>query len=87
MLSKQATLDRYFLDVRCQLVEIAATLDRIDRAEGDASSEQLAKLTKAIRLLGSVESDDRSERLLLHFSDLDDLELPPEQQRLLAVAP
>lgn len=82
MLTRSEALDRYYLDVRCQLVEIAATLDRIDRGDGDVdeSDPRLTQLRGAVALLaesldGVLPQDDagrpnRSERMLLHFSDL-----------------
>ena len=82
MLSRQAALDRYYLDVRCALVEVAATLDRIDRgeAEGEAGDPRLDHLRQAVAMLGDPDAvcdgngvPNRSERMLLHFSDLDGL--------------
>lgn len=70
-------LDREYLEARCSLLELAATLDRIDRARdeeeaGDFSDSRLELLKQAIDLL-SQESHlpNRSERMLLLFSDLD----------------
>ena len=66
-------LDETFLEVRAKLLEIAATLDRIDRStdsgsplSADAGSRR-KKLDEAIRLLLS-EGPDRAERLQLLFS-------------------
>lgn len=71
-------LDREYLEARCALLELAAALDRIDRAHdheggtGDFNDSRLELLNQAIRTL-SEESHipNRSERLLLLFSDLD----------------
>ena len=73
MLTRKQALDRYFLDVRCALVEVAATLDRIDRGDDDAADDgRLTQLREAIALLQAPsDQPDRSERLLRHFSDLD----------------
>ncbi len=66
-------LDETFLEVRAKLLEVAATLDRIDRSsdEGqpldDASGKRRAKLDDAIRILLS-EGPDRAERLQKLFS-------------------
>ena len=78
MLTANAVLDHYYLEVRCMLMEIAATLDRFDRAveqEGDESAQQdprLAQLQAALDMLADRKNTtNRSEQLLLHFSDLD----------------
>ena len=66
-------LDESFLDVRAKLLEVAATLDRIDRSadEGsplsDQASQRRARLDEAIRILLS-EGPDRAKRLQLLFS-------------------
>ena len=66
-------LDESFLEVRAKLLEVAATLDRIDHSadEGtplDASAEvRRQKLDDAIRLLLS-EGPDRAKRLQRLFS-------------------
>ncbi|MDB4331741.1 hypothetical protein OAA27_01590 [bacterium] len=62
-----------FLEIRAKLLEVAATLDRVDRAldqgetlEGDAAACR-AKLDDSIRIL--LTSDpDRAERLQRLFS-------------------
>jgi len=70
-------MDAYFLDSRCMLVEIAATLDRFDRArrenpDAEQTDPRIEQLRDAFRLLAEPgASDDRSERLLRSFSDLD----------------
>lgn len=38
-LSALAALDRYFLETRCKIIEIAANLDRIDRGSRVASAK------------------------------------------------
>lgn len=71
-------LDREYLEARCALVELAATLDRIDRAhdheEGadPLKDPRLDLLNEAISLLQEESHlPNRSERMLLLFSDLD----------------
>ena len=71
-------LDREFLEARCALVELAATLDRIDRAHdheegaGTFQDSRLDLLSEAISLLQEKSHlPNRSERMLLLFSDLD----------------
>lgn len=70
-LSASEMLDREFLEVRCRLIEIAASLDRIDRADGSPGLEQvnrLEQLKNAARLL-TEDRSNRAERLQLLFSD------------------
>ena len=74
MLSAQQVVDRYFLDTRCMLIEIAAMLDRYDRAsagEGEGVPPPgLDKIREALRLLADPRGGpDRAERVLRLFSD------------------
>jgi hypothetical protein len=78
MLTAENVLDRYFLDTRCSLIEIAAMLDRYDRSarrEGGAAAgadDRLDRIYQALTLLADREArSDRSERLLNLFSDLE----------------
>lgn len=76
MLTAPQVLDNYYLDARCMLLEIAATLDRFDRAAGsdeDACHDpRLDRLYEALQVLADrTAPPDRSERLLLLFSDPD----------------
>ena len=64
-------LDREFLEIRCRLLDIAAALDRIDRADAtDAvqSDPRMAKLQEATRLLVDGQPD-RAERMQMVLSD------------------
>ena len=61
-------LDRNFLVVRAKLLEISATFDRIDRAEGSVESDpRIATIGRAIELLAS-DVPDRAEQIQLLFS-------------------
>ena len=66
-------LNSTFLEVRAKLLEVAATLDRIDRAEKDEaglaepSANRRRQLDQAIQILLSG-GDDRAERLQRLFS-------------------
>jgi hypothetical protein len=77
MLTADKVLDKYYLDVRCMLIEIAATLDRHDRALDERSADgetdgRLDKVYEALAMLSKASgTPDRSERLLNMFSDLD----------------
>ena len=78
MLTTGEVLETYFLDTRCMLLEIAATLDRLDHAaeadpdETPAGDARLQKIHQSLALLAEKETTpDRAERLLNLFSDLD----------------
>ena len=77
MLNSQQVLDRYYLDTRCKLVEIAAMLDRYDRAEGaapgDATSDpRLSQLYESLSLLSQPPAESERARTLLElFSDME----------------
>lgn len=66
-LSGQAVLDRYFLETRCKLIEIAANLDRIDRGGGLGDDPRREKLDAALAIL-ATSGPDRAERLQVLFS-------------------
>jgi hypothetical protein len=66
-----AVLDRHFLEVRCEILNLAAALDRIERAGGyaDLSSDpRLTKLRRGLDILATPGSD-RAERVQMLFSD------------------
>ena len=78
MLTAEKVLDSYYLDTRCMLIEIAALLDRFDRAVerepgcGASRDDRLDRVYQALTLLAERETEsNRSERLLNLFSDLD----------------
>lgn len=66
-------LDESFLDVRAKLLEVAATLDRIDRAKQEIGplsnphAERLARLNEATKIL-LQSAPDRAEKLQQLFS-------------------
>lgn len=66
-MTRQQVLDLYFLEARHQLIEIAAFLDRVDRAEGDADF-RLAAFRDATRHL-AADHPDRARSVLVSFSD------------------
>jgi len=74
MLTAQKVLDKYFLDARCMLLEIAATLDRYDQGgegQGDGGADpRLEKLYESLAILADRKAaPDRARRLLTLFSD------------------
>lgn len=78
MLKPTEVLDKDFLDTRCMLLEIAATLDRLDAAvqrdetAAVADDLRLQQIHQALQLLTEQETTpDRAERLLHLFSEKD----------------
>lgn len=67
MPDKQELLDLHFMGARCQLIDLAAFLDRIDRHDGDADFRQAA-LVKAIPIL-LEDRPDRAKAVLEALSD------------------
>jgi len=66
-MTRQQVLDLYFMDARFKLVELAAFLDRVERAEGQADF-RLDAFRKALRELDGARHD-RAKQVLLAFSD------------------
>ena len=61
-------LNREFLELRAWLLQAAAVLDRIDRAEGSVASDtRLHKIYHALAILAD-EQPDRAERIQMVFS-------------------
>ena len=75
MMNQNAVMERYCPDCRCMLLELAATLDRHDRASfapggAKAPDERLVLLQQAIQLLVDPSAQpDRAERILKMLSD------------------
>ena len=62
-------LDRYFLEHRAKVLDLAAFLDRLDRAEGDATNDvRLRSIRHAIALLLDGKPE-RARRVLELLSD------------------
>lgn len=66
-MTRQHVLDLYFLDARCKLIELAAFLDRVDRATGDGDF-RLTVFRDALRHLADGQPH-RAETVLDAFSD------------------
>lgn len=68
-------LDRYFLEVRCKLLDMAAIVDRYERSAGpaawtDSTDRRIDRCRQALRvLLDEADQPDRAERIALIFSD------------------
>jgi len=67
LMTRQRVLDLYFIDARHRLIEIAAFLDRVERAEG-AADFRLTVFRQAMRELDR-EGAERAKRVLVAFSD------------------
>ena len=70
-MSVKEVVDRYFLENRARLIEVAAFLDRIDRcrdAETARADYRYRALSEAVRSLGSKQRD-RTSSLHELFSD------------------
>lgn len=60
-------LDRYFLEARSKLLDVAAILDRIDRGGPRPNDPRLAKVRQALDVLKSDDSN-RAEQIQQLFS-------------------
>jgi hypothetical protein len=61
-------LDIEFLGIRCRLVELAAALDRIDRAnDSTAADPRMAQIRRSLETLAGT-GPDRAERVQMVFS-------------------
>ena len=63
-------LDREFLEIRAKILEVAAALDRIERADGEVSNDsRMALIADAINVIAQQQSDPiRAEKIQLLFS-------------------
>jgi hypothetical protein len=66
-MTRQQLLDLYFLDARHKLIEVAAFLDRVERAQG-AEDFRLKSFRAALPHL-SGRKRDRAKAILVAFSD------------------
>jgi hypothetical protein len=61
-------LNREFLEVRARILQIAASLDRLDRASGETDDDpRVEKLQRALAVLAEA-GPDRAEEIQLIFS-------------------
>lgn len=67
-LTAHEALDRDFLEIRARLLQIAASLDRLGRAEGSVENDpRLQEIQQALAILARPEGD-RAEQIQLAFS-------------------
>lgn len=76
MLTAPQVIDRYYLETRCMLIEIAAMLDRYDRGQQEPTNGQaptdprLELIRQSLTLLADKNAGaNRSEQLLMLFTD------------------
>lgn len=66
-MNRQQLLDLYYLEARSKLIDLAAFLDRLDRAQGEGDF-RLAAFSQALSQLQSG-ANARAERVLTALSD------------------
>lgn len=67
-LDAPAVLNKEFLEIRAKLLDVAASLDRLDRAAGDVKTDpRWLKLQQAIEILSGGQNN-RAEQLQQLFS-------------------
>ena len=67
IMTRQKILDLYFMEARSKAIDLAAFLDRVDRAEGEADF-RLEALRRALTVLPRGASG-RAEAVLCELSD------------------
>ena len=78
MLTPRQVVDEYYLEVRCKLLEIAAILDRYDRAveregQSPAADPRWEQCRQGLELLNRPhDNPNRAEQMALIFSDQDE---------------
>jgi hypothetical protein len=66
-MKRKELLDLYFMEARAKLIDLAAFMDRIERAPGE-DDFRMQGFLKALEALGP-ESGNRAKRVLLSLSD------------------
>jgi hypothetical protein len=66
-MTRQQVLDLYFIDARSKLIDLAAFLDRVERAEGEADF-RFAALRSAVSILHQPQPE-KAKQVLLSLSD------------------
>lgn len=61
-------LDREFLELRAKVLEVAAALDRLDRASGAVDGDPRMKALRQALVVLQTDRTDRAEQVLLTFS-------------------
>ena len=66
-MTRQQVLDLYFMDARSKLIDLAAFLDRVERAEGKEDF-RLTAFREALKALRGTQKE-KAKQVLLAFSD------------------
>jgi len=66
-MTRQQVLDLYFMDARSKLIDLAAFLDRVDRADG-SEDFRITALRTALKELTNG-NKERAKQVLLTLSD------------------
>ena len=69
-MTREQVVNRYFLEMRCKVLEVAASLDRVDRtevADNGPCDPRLQQLHQAIRVL-LEDGPGRAEKVQTIFS-------------------
>jgi len=66
-MTRQQTLDLYFMDARCKLIELAAFIDRVERSGGEDDFRMKA-FRLALAELGKGDTH-KAKRVLMTLSD------------------
>jgi hypothetical protein len=86
-LAEHELLDAYYVENRTRLLEVAAFLDRIDRARANGPADfRMAAFHRALGVLAGGESD-RTGRIQLLLSDRTEEPLPVPDRRSACGAP
>ena len=66
-MNSNQVMEREFLQIRAKILEIAASLDRIDRADGNCDPSQTELIQKGIQIIAG-ESGEKAIELQMLFS-------------------
>jgi hypothetical protein len=66
-MTRHQVLDLYFMDARSKLIDLAAFIDRVERADGTEDFRMAALRESLLEL--SKSGSGRAEKILLKFSD------------------
>lgn len=67
-MNAQQILDREFLEIRAKMLELAASFDRLERAEGDVAGDPRTGLFREALEILQGDTEEKAEQLQLLFS-------------------
>src|SRR5262249_3883513 len=82
-LSAPEVLNREFLEIRCTILELAASCDRLDRADGSVAEDPRPELLREALAIVLEGASDRAEQVQMVFSRTYD----DDWQETLGIAP